>query len=324
MSITTAYIVGIGACDPNAQLPANAIILAETAYPSWLSGNLPVLSSGESTRNVQLQVKTSEFQKAVTSANCPTVPATVNMIVSTGSTSTTSGVQPTKGNTQFPDGVPSSAAGTGTPANTSTPGSSNKSNGVARGTIAGVAIGGLLVGILLGALAIFFLCGGRRGKQRREGTENGHTTAYAADGKSGSTLEVPMDSATALVHNNLPQPVADTELATEYSRISDRINGHVQSFYGQGQVADHGNVAQAIAQVLGSGSGLAVGQLATLLASPSSRPAILRLTIGKILVSRMEVGGDAETSLLPAGTATTLSKMATVSASDGGKLNVTL
>jgi hypothetical protein len=136
-----------------------------------------------------------------------------------------------------------------------------------------------------------------------------------------STMLLPLDSAAGIVESNRKDPAADTDLKAEFTRINDKINGHVHSYYGlaAGSV-DHQAAAAAAMRVLGGGTGLSEAQFAALLASQKGRPEILRAIIARVLVSRMGFEAPSDVSLLPPGVATTLHTMPYITPTDSGEL----
>jgi hypothetical protein len=136
-----------------------------------------------------------------------------------------------------------------------------------------------------------------------------------------STMQLPLGSAGAIVESNTKDPVADADLKAEFSRINDKINGHVHSFFGLGASSgpvDNQAVAAAVVRLPGGGVGLTEAQVAALLASQKGRPEILRAIIARVLVSRMGFEASSDVSLLPPGVASTLHTMPYITPSDSG------
>jgi hypothetical protein len=200
------------------------------------------------------------------------------------------------------------------------------STGLKGGAVAGVAIGILIVGIALGALAMFLLCGRRNRKRGASGSDAStpiYMGAYAGEKQhAGESLSLPLDSAAAVIERNMGDPVSDKDLTDEYTKIDQKINNHVVSFYSKGQVPTDGAAAQTISNLLGSGSGFSGATVTALLANPQTRLILLRYAIARTLISRMDFESAPESSLLPAGVANSISGMPKVQHNDPGKFGL--
>ena len=180
--------------------------------------------------------------------------------------------------------------------------------GLSAGAGAGIGVGSAIAGALI-ALALFLVFsrtksgnGIRRLNRSRE--PSGDDDRYGmADFKSpmttiAGTVSIPSGSASALVFSHKPQPKEDNAIIDEFSRLKNRIDGHVNTYY----TRTGGNekvVLDALAQIRRNESPLPVGKLPGLLADFRSRPQVLRAAIASVILQRMLPVEVPKDTLLP-------------------------
>jgi hypothetical protein len=198
-------------------------------------------------------------------------------------------------------GTPPTTTSQTTISATTTPANS-KAKTTDPGPIAGAAVGCFVAGAIIASLAWLFLFK-RRGRKRFNGNDvydtpppHGSNGAY---GKKATTVTIslPEDSAAAIVENNMQQPAEDKTITGDLSRLKNKIDGHIQYFYGSNPANDQLAV-QALQQLL-NGSPIPTTGLGALLSNPRSRPAVLRAALAWIMISRIDLQGDEKASLLP-------------------------
>ena len=192
------------------------------------------------------------------------------------------------------------------------------------GAAAGIGIGGAVAGALLAALALIFFFTRRRNAGHGERGDY----SYAASNneavlspKKGTTATVsfPDDSAAVIVEHNLPQNLDDAAISSDFTKIDDKINGHVESFYSKGTPTNSQASAQAILQAIGTESTLSLSKLSELLANPSTRPVVLRMAVARIIVSRLRLDSDPPQSFLPRAIADSVHSMLPIRSEDSGE-----
>jgi hypothetical protein len=169
--------------------------------------------------------------------------------------------------------------------------------------IAGIAVACIIGGALLASLAFFFLSKFRARKSKGYSNEDygSPMEGYSQDLKKGTTvtMSIPEKSAAAIVETHLPQPKEDNAIIGDFSKLKNKLDGHVQTFYQTGPANDQA-AAQALAQVLGDRSPIPTARLLGLLSNPNSRPVVLRSALAWIIVSRIGVDSNPTDTFLPA------------------------
>jgi hypothetical protein len=198
-----------------------------------------------------------------------------------------------------------SATSTGSPAgNTTSPTSKPpSSNGLSGGPVAGVAIGCLIAGAIIASLILFFFVirkNRRRGQHAYAGNNAYAPPPHAEKGAVATgMISIPQDSSAAVIEHYLPPPTEDEQLKNEVSRLKDKINGHVQSYYHSRSGTNDQAAASALVEVLGAQSQLPAERIPKLLADPATRASVLRYAVAWIIISRIGLECDANTCFLP-------------------------
>jgi hypothetical protein len=138
--------------------------------------------------------------------------------------------------------------------------------------------------------------------------------------KTGS-IPLASTSAAAVIEANLPQPLADSDIAKELSSIDTKITNFVLSYFTGGKPGPDDVVKATNDAVTLLGRQLPVsGQtLANLLANPAQRHAALQLLVGSILLSRIQSSCASDRSLLPPGITAVVHSMPQTASGDPGK-----
>jgi len=176
---------------------------------------------------------------------------------------------------------------------------SKKGGGLGFGPGIGIGIVcGIIAGVLLAAL-VFFLISRRRNRKSSKEGEYG-SAHYAGDTKKSAavTISIPENSSAAIVENSLPQPKEDNAIIGDVSKLKNKIDGHVQTFYQTGHANDQGAV-HALTQVLGEHSPIPAQRLKELLSNPRSRPNVLRAALAWVIVNKISLESDPRETFLP-------------------------
>ena len=163
--------------------------------------------------------------------------------------------------------------------------------GVSGGAVAGIAVGCLLVGALLaGFLSLIWL-------KRQKRHSNGYpgTVSFLQNEKYSNNSR---NTEPQLLENYFPLPLEDRALTRDVDKLSTSIKNHVQSYYHSGRVSP-GILDLDDIQALGHDLPISSGTLSTLLANSSTREMALRFAIAWVIVSRIQLPGDPQTTLLP-------------------------
>jgi hypothetical protein len=198
------------------------------------------------------------------------------------------------------------------PAETNTSGT-GKSTNVSDGAIAGIAIGTFLFGALLVAIIPLLLrCWNKRktSHSRRFASEK-----YLADSRLNGEDATSDQNTTAIIDANLPQPVEDKTLRDEFSKIAERISGHVQSYY----VLDGGIDTRAVAHIISQAidSDPPEEDITKLLSTVKGRASVLRYATARVMTSRMIL--ESRESLLPAAVTLFAQTMPPLNIEDSGE-----
>ncbi|EON62946.1 hypothetical protein W97_02172 [Coniosporium apollinis CBS 100218] len=221
--------------------------------------------------------------------------------------------------------IANSQSNTVNPATSSTaqPSASNGPNnntsgddGLSAGAAAGVGIGCVIVGALLGALALwFFVMRKSKTRRTRRDHEAGRLGGFSSDPSqkefkypSATTTAVSAPPAASYVDKNLPQPLEDDAISGEMSRLRSSIKNHVQSYYHSSPV-NLGVINGAALGSLGNELPVPPASLEALIASPNTRQTILRFCIAWVIISRMGLESDFETTFLPPEVASCIQSM---------------
>jgi len=142
----------------------------------------------------------------------------------------------------------------------------------------------------------------KRSSKNQHHTPDSEIGAFASRREKHPVVNVqPLDNAnltTRTVENNLPQPLEDSAITDEISKISNLIKNHVQSYYHNARVGA-GAVNLDALQALGDGLSISIGTLNTMLTNPTTRETALRFCIAWVVVSRIQFDGDPRTTFLP-------------------------
>ncbi|KAJ9640041.1 hypothetical protein H2199_006275 [Coniosporium tulheliwenetii] len=189
-------------------------------------------------------------------------------------------------------------------------------DGLSAGAAAGVGIGCVIIGALLGALAFwFFVMRKPKTRRIRRDHEAGRLGGFSSDPSqkeskypSATTTAVNGAVATSYVDKNLPQPLEDDAISGEMSRLRSSIKNHVQSYYHSSPV-NLGVINGAALGSLGNELPVPPASLEALIASPNTRQIALRFCIAWIIISRMGLESDFETTFLPPEVASCIQSM---------------
>jgi hypothetical protein len=175
------------------------------------------------------------------------------------------------------------------------------SSGLKSAAAAGVGIGSAIGGALIACLVFLLLTKRRRSKGNHNNESYGMSAegSFVANSKKSTrvTISLPEHSSAAIVETNLPQPVEDNTITGDLSKLKNKIDGHIQSFYNTTLTNDEAAV-QALQQLL-KDSPIQISNLAAQLSNPRSRPALLRLALAWTMISRIELECHGRASFLP-------------------------
>ena len=177
------------------------------------------------------------------------------------------------------------------------------------GAVAGIGISCAVAGALIAGLICFLLMR-RKQKTRSDKHSEYAVGSYASESKNPTSITVglPGNSSAVIVENYLPQSREDNAITGDLSRIKNKIDGHVQTFYALSGGNDQA-CAQALAAILGNQSPIPRAQLPALLASSRTRPSVLRAAISWVIISRIGPDSNPQESFLPVDVAGTLSSL---------------
>jgi hypothetical protein len=156
------------------------------------------------------------------------------------------------------------------------------------------------VGALIATLLVWFLLGRRRKSERARHHES--SAVALINREKGATAQVTsVASASPVVQameNSLPQPLEDSAISGEISKISNAIKNHVQSFYHSGPVSP-GLLDLDDLRGLGENLPMSTGTLSTLLGNSDTREIALRFCIAWVAVFRMQPHALPSATFLP-------------------------
>ncbi|KIW12404.1 hypothetical protein PV08_09681 [Exophiala spinifera] len=244
-----------------------------------IGGNTGSQSSSPSTASAQ---PGSPFNPdSITRSSAPSVTTT-----SSTSSGTVASVQDATGQIASQSTTPSS------PNVSSSNGSSSNIGGIVGGTI-----GGLLFGLVVGMLFMFCWARRRAAKASLSSRRAGKISPEK-NGTDRSTLqayESPSDPARWLVY--LPQPSDDTELKHQVKTMYNQIDLHVENFYTD---RDGGLLTEAVQSILARyETDLLPAPVATIMASTSSKKAVIKHCLTCTIVSRIDAVRPIPQSFLP-------------------------
>jgi hypothetical protein len=140
------------------------------------------------------------------------------------------------------------------------------------------------------------------------------------ESKSGTGISVGPGTVESIVENHLPDEAADSLIISEFSKIDDKINNHVQSFFKGVTSGNYDSLANVALREVGNKIPLTGTQIIKVLANVNNQTVVLRFLIAWIIVSRMALESSPESSLLPPGIAQAIQSMADIRSNDKGTL----
>lgn len=168
------------------------------------------------------------------------------------------------------------------------PGQTHKP-GVPGGAVAGVAIGCLIAGAIIASIMIYWLT--RRDPIRRRRQQSAFYRARPRKLAKGQNF-----------NNLLPQPVEDSAIISEVSKIRDNIKNYVQTYY---QFSPgKGGVESSHLEGLAADTNISAATFAAILANDGIYQDVLRLFIAWSILSRC--GSTKQPTLLPADVASVM------------------
>jgi len=205
--------------------------------------------------------------------------------------------------------------------------SPTNSKTVTAGAAGGIAVVCFFVGVAIASFLVYFIISRRERRYRyshfNDGSEDPRGPGRAAEKSLASaTISIPQDSSAAIVENHLPQPVEDNAIKSELSKLKDRVNDHIQSYYDLAKMREP-VAAQDIQRALGNVSSVPLEKFSRLLADPRTRPVILRNGLAWIILSRVGLECDPSISFLPRHVVSCVHDMLQARMNDGGKLVIT-
>jgi hypothetical protein len=185
---------------------------------------------------------------------------------------------------------------------TSVPTSShvNSTHSISAEAAVGVGIGSAVAGAAL-AITIAFLCLGWTARKRNKDSGYKEYSNRSVEQKPApsTTLTISKNSSMAIVESHLPQPLPDKAISDAFSKVSQKIEGHVLGFYKNNRPFDYQSTAKAVLQTVGTKFPLSLLQTTRLLENGTTRPVILRAVLGHIVADRMDMESPTSDSFLP-------------------------
>ena len=184
---------------------------------------------------------------------------------------------------------------------------SSISKNLSSGAIAGIGVSCTIAGAFITALAILLvtLCSKSRRKGRYQPADTGDSPGDSRshnDGKHGATITVsiPENSSAAVIQSHLPPPAEERGIVNDFSKISDKVAGHVQGYYRISGLPKDASVVNTISQILGYDKAPQLhSRLPSLLADSNSRVAVLRAALAAIIIPRIDPDSGLTDSFLP-------------------------
>lgn len=189
-------------------------------------------------------------------------------------------------------------------------GTKNHSNNVSPGATAGIAVGCAVVGALIASLVFLLMM--LNSRHRR--SHHHRTQASKKDPRDkrlhpdefkdnvAVTISIPETSSAAVIQHHLPPPAEERVIVADFSKIHDKIAGHMQSYYRSNPSALDPATIESLGRILdvnaGSGSPLR-SRLSTLLSDHNVRASLLRATLARIILLRVDPEANPNESFLP-------------------------
>jgi hypothetical protein len=202
----------------------------------------------------------------------------------------------------------------------------SKGGSLSKGASVGLAFGCLIAGAVIAAV---FACLFMRFKFRRRGNVSDiNNNRYApvignvssGEFKSAPGVSVEHSNIGSIVDGHLPDEAADSVIISEFTKIDDKINNHVQSFFKNDSSRDYNALADATLREVENSLTLTRSQINKILATANNRTAVLRFLIGWVIITRMALESPSESSLLPPGIAQAIQSMTDIRSNDKGML----
>lgn len=195
-----------------------------------------------------------------------------------------------------------------------------KTDGLAAGAVAGIAIGCLAIGALLAGIILWFLWRRRKPTRHLEQEASGISLIQQEKGYSTHNASSARENTASMpISSPLPLPLEDKSISGEISKIGNSIKNHVQSYYHSGRVSP-GHIDYDDVQALGKTLPISAGTLSTLLSNSATREVALRFCIAFVICGKMLPSRDSEVSLLPVEVAQSLRRMTDTDVTSRSKL----
>ncbi|KAF2106558.1 hypothetical protein BDV96DRAFT_330258 [Lophiotrema nucula] len=282
--------------------------LGNDGFFLWTSGLNAV---GGSINQVHFATISGNTSDPSSWSDLPATPQTVapGISTTTDGSATSSSASATASTKNSPSTLPSptgpestsnaSAIVTATSTPSKVPIASHK--GLSNGAVAGVAIGCLLVGALLAGFLVWF-CLGRYKRKQHARDHEGSALAFLPREKTAAVVKAQsVESGSPIskvLDNALPQPSEDKAISGEIAKLESSVKNHVQSYYHNRSISP-GLLDLDDLHALGNNLPISTGTLSTLLGHPETRDIALRFVIAWVMISRMELYSDPDTTFLP-------------------------
>ncbi|KAI9801058.1 MAG: hypothetical protein M1833_002926 [Piccolia ochrophora] len=186
--------------------------------------------------------------------------------------------------------------------------SSGPSGQYSAAALGGAAAGCAVAGALISAVIVWLVMRSRLRRRTRDlEARHGVPThskprekaSHPRKAAAATVLSSEETSSAAIVENHLPQPKDDRTIEEELAKIESLIEQHSENFYSSRQVGNATHIDQATIAALGENVTLSATSLTTLLNDPATRIVMIRYFISSIIGTRLDVGGNPDTSFLP-------------------------
>lgn len=178
---------------------------------------------------------------------------------------------------------------------------------VSVGATAGIAVGCAAAGAIITAIVflLFTMASkNRRSRHPRNSHQGRQVRSHPGEPKEAAivTISIPESSSAAVIQNHLQAPAEERAITSDFSKIHDKIAGHVQSYYRSTSAAplNDSSTVETLSQVLGLNTGSELQhRLPTLLNDLNARTSLLRATLARIIIPRVDPESSPDESLLP-------------------------
>ncbi|KAK5165271.1 uncharacterized protein LTR77_009369 [Saxophila tyrrhenica] len=200
-------------------------------------------------------------------------------------------------------------------------------DGVSPGAAAGIGVGSAVAGAIIASGLLYLLWIHRLRARRAYGGHTVEKSQYGGGMKGPCVAATPAKSAIGTLDAALPQPMQDSDIKGEMSRLGTSIKNHVQSYYSGAPLSQDLSIsAEQLFLVVGTdapsskrlyprSSSVRAG------APPSATVAVIRYIVGWTILQSIQLFDPTETNLLPLGLAKYLSSMVPEAREPGGRLN---